>query len=239
MIVKNCSREEPGLLETLLKNHSLPYKIVDLERGGHFPSPIDYSALIVLGGPDSANDPGAKIKNALDRIQEALAFKIPFFGICLGLQLLVKAGGGAVLKNPVKEIGFRDPENQLFEVRLTPQGEKDPLFIGIGSPFKIFQLHGETVQLADGMTLLGTGKHCRNQIVKAGALAYGIQGHVEITEDLLKVWLQKDPDLKHLRASALQKEHQVLLKEIFYTGSKIFTNFFKQAGIFKKEGKMK
>jgi GMP synthase (glutamine-hydrolysing) len=50
LIVKNCTREGPGIIEVLLKKFSIPFKIVDLERGESFPPPKDFSALIVLGG---------------------------------------------------------------------------------------------------------------------------------------------------------------------------------------------
>jgi len=45
------------------------------------------------------------------------------------------------------------------------------------------------------MILLGTGNVCPVQLVNVGSTAYGIQGHVEITEPMLRTWLEEDPDL--------------------------------------------
>jgi hypothetical protein len=56
LIVKNISREGPGLLERILVEAGLTATVVDLDKGESFPSPLGYKALVVLGGPDSAND---------------------------------------------------------------------------------------------------------------------------------------------------------------------------------------
>jgi GMP synthase-like glutamine amidotransferase len=231
LIVKNVSREGPGLFETVLNSHRVRYRVVDLDKGETFPSPAEYSALVVLGGPDSANDTTEKIKNELSRIQEALTLQIPYLGVCLGLQMLVKAGGGTVLKNPVKEIGFRDSENNFFQVDLTPEGADDPICQGIEPSFKIFQLHGETVSLTGQMTLLGAGTFCRNQLVRMGAVAYGIQGHLELTERLINDWIAEDADLKTLSRADLEKDFKQAEQKLSETGIKFIENFLKISGL--------
>jgi len=124
-IVKNITREGPGLLEDLLKEYGIKYSIIDLNQGQNFSSVENCAALVVLGGPDSANDENEKMHNELGRIKESIAAKIPYLGICLGLQTLVKASGGKVVRNPVQEIGFRDLENNPFTVDLTEEGKRD------------------------------------------------------------------------------------------------------------------
>lgn len=184
LIVKNITREGPGLLEKILKERSIEYTIVDLNKRQTFPPVKNFKAIVVLGGPDSANDENEKMKNELIQIREAVESKIPYLGICLGFQSLVKATGGKVIQNPVKEIGFIDPEGNNFTVELTPEGKKDPLFEGLGHNFKVFHLHGETVELTDKMTLLAIGKFCKNQIARVGSNAYGIQCHFELTPEM-------------------------------------------------------
>ncbi|MBP1665707.1 MAG: hypothetical protein H6Q23_567 [Bacteroidetes bacterium] len=49
LILKNEPRENPGLIEFLLKKHSLDYQIVELDNKTIIESIKDYSALIVLG----------------------------------------------------------------------------------------------------------------------------------------------------------------------------------------------
>ena len=230
LIVKNISREGPGIIEALLKEQDIPYTIIDLDKGQAFPSPQDYSALVVLGGPDSANDTTEKMKLELQRIREALSLKIPYLGICLGLQTLIKATGGKVIKSPVKEVGFKGPDAKPFIISLTEDGKKDEFFNELGDNFRVFQLHGETVELTKDMKLLGTGKFCQNQIVKVGSNAYGIQCHFELTPKMFEVWLNEDADLLRLNKKQLQNEFNSFLDEYTSIGRKLFQNFLKIAG---------
>ena len=70
---------------------------------------------------------------------------VPLLGICLGSQLLAKALGARVYRNPHKEIGW-------YTVDLTPAGAADPLFAGLTSPVPVFQWHGDAFALPAGAT---------------------------------------------------------------------------------------
>ena len=230
LIVKNISREGPGIIESLLQEQDINYTVIDLDKGEAFPSPQDYSALVVMGGPDSANDTTEKMRLELQRIKEALSLKIPYLGICLGLQTLVKAGGGKVVRSPVKEVGFKGPDGKPFIISLTQDGKDDGLFNGLGDNFRVFQLHGETVELTEDMKLMGTGKFCRNQVIKVGTNAYGLQCHFELTPEMFEIWLNEDADLRQLDKKQLQNEFNSFLAEYTSTGRKLFQNFLKIAG---------
>ena len=230
LIVKNISREGGGLLEEELKVRNIRYIIVDLNQGEKFPPVENYGAVVVLGGPDSANDENKKMKNQLARINQTLVAKIPYFGICLGLQTLIKAAGGQVVKNPIKEVGFIDPEDNFFTVEVTEEGKKDPLFKGLDQKFKVFHLHGETVELTDDMKLLAIGKFCQNQIVKVGFNAYGIQCHFELTPEMFEVWINEDPDLRQLDKGQLCNNFDEIQDVYTSVGRQLFKNFLKIAG---------
>ena len=90
LIVKNISREGPGILQNILDTEKISYDLIDLDKGQSFPSPAGYKAVVVLGGPDSANDMTPKMTAELARIVEVIDAGIPYMGICLGLQTLVK-----------------------------------------------------------------------------------------------------------------------------------------------------
>lgn len=231
LILKNIPWEGPGLLEELLKVHPIAYDIVDLEKGDALPAIKQYGALFVFGGPDSANDQTLKMHRELAFIQEALDRKLFYLGICLGMQTLVKAAGGKVCKSAAKEVGWRNPQGGYFEIALTPEGKSDPLFQGLTSPFKIFQLHGETVKLTKDMKLLAVSESCRNQIIQVGNRAYGIQGHLELTPELLNQWRTADPDLIPLDQEALTNDYTQVSTEYTRVGKTILTHFLKLAGL--------
>ena len=229
LIVKNITREGPGLLEEILKSHNISYDIVDLYKGESFPDITGYSAVFVMGGPDSANDTTPKMQKELKIIKEVTDAGIPYLGSCLGMQTLVKANGGEIYKNDVKEVGWRDSEGNYFVVDLTEEGKSDPLFARVSFPLNIFHLHGETVNLTDGMKLLATGKYCKNQIVKIGDNAYGIQGHFELTPEMFDEWRTQDPDLISLNQEALQSDYAKLRTKYEATGKQILINFLRVA----------
>ncbi len=224
LIIKN-SHEGPGLLQDILTATKLSSKTIELGKGEPFTSPKGYKALVVLGGPDSANDNTPKMQQELQRIKEALDLKIPYLGICLGLQTLVKAAGGSVIQNSVKEIGFRGPDNELFTIDLTSQGKQDPLFNGLNDILNVFQLHGETVQPTKDMQLLGTGKFCKDQIVRVGSNAYGLQCHFELTEEMFLEWFSADTDIQKLDKNKLLADFQSIKNDYLRIGKKLFENF--------------
>lgn len=233
LILKNIPRENPGIIEILLNEHNLKYRIIDFTNSTVIDSIDKYGALIVLGGPDSANDLTPKMQNELKLIQKAIQLKIPYLGICLGLQTLVKAMGGTVRKCLVNETGFRDPENKFFKIKLTSQGRKDKLFNNLSDNLTVFQLHGETVQLTPRMTPLATGDFCKNQIVKIGETAYGIQSHFELTDDLLESWISEDSDLQKLQAGQLKSDFETIKSDYQNTGLQLFYNFVTIIGLVK------
>ncbi|MGZ5192039.1 MAG: type 1 glutamine amidotransferase, partial [Flavisolibacter sp.] len=204
---------------------------IDFDNSTLIDSIENYKALIVLGGPDSANDLTPKMQNELTLIRKAIQSQIPYLGICLGFQALVKAMGGTVEKCQTNEIGFRDPKNKFFKAKLTSKGRKDKLFKNLSDNLTVFQLHGETVQLTPQMTLLATGDFCKNQIVKIGETAYGIQSHFELTNDLLESWIIEDSDLQKFNAEQLRSDFKTINSDYQNTGRQLFYNFLTITGL--------
>lgn len=229
--IKNMTHEGAGLFSSFAERRKIPFSIVDLHEGENFPKLNGRDAVVILGGPNSANDRDSKILNEIDSIAQLLKEGIPCLGICLGLQLLVKAAGGSVYRNSVKEIGFRDPAGEWFEVEKTDAGKKDPLLSGIADEFKVFQLHGETVELAPSMICLARGKYCANQIVKIQSKAYGVQGHVELNRGMFKDWLTKDEDMKKMDSVKLRNDFTLIQQELERSSEVMFENFLKISGI--------
>lgn len=225
LIVQNISREGPGLLEQVLDEEKVSFDLIDLDKGQKIPELGDYKALVVLGGPDSANDDTDKMTGELSRIKEGLDAGMPYLGICLGLQTLVKAAGGKVVSGEIKEVGFVDPDDNQHTVVMTDEGKSDPLLTGLPETLDVFQLHGETVELTPDMTVLATGKFCKNQIVRVADKAYGIQSHFELTPEMLTVWADEDLDLMPLGKEQLLADFDAIRQSYTNIGQTLLRNF--------------
>lgn len=231
LILQNISREGPGLLQTVLNERRIPFVLIDLTKNQDMPDITEYAAVVMLGGPQSANDTNQTMQTKIKCVQRVLEFEIPYLGICLGMQVLVKAAAGVVRKNAISEIGFRDPSDQYFQINLTSAGKEDALFLGLGDHFPVFHLHGETVELTQNMKLLGTGEYCRNQIVKVRKSSYGIQCHFELTPEMFDLWLLEDPELQEKDLLKLKKDFSQLEEQYTATGKMLFNNFLDIADI--------
>ncbi|KQC04592.1 MAG: hypothetical protein APR53_09825 [Methanoculleus sp. SDB] len=198
VIIKNAIREGGGLIESVLTDAGIAWDVIDLDAGDPFPAPETYDMVFLLGGSDSATDDTAKMRREREAVAGILREGIPFFGICLGMQVLGLTAGGKVAKSPYPEIGVRDRVGRLFCFTLTADGGRDPLCDGLPTSIPVFQLHGDTIVPARGITVLATGDLCRIQLIKAGTYAYGIQGHLEMTHGMIVRWADEDPDLSAL-----------------------------------------
>ncbi len=239
LIVTNILREQPGSILDVLEKRGWQSTIVNLDQGDSFPSPTNYDALIVMGGPPSANDTSEItpwMPDEIKKIQQALKANIPYYGVCLGFQTLVKAAGGMISKSPRKEVGFRESYGEqpgkFYSIQLTEAGGKDPLFKDLPHTLPLFHLHGETVELPDTMepkaTLLATGEVVPNQFIKIGENAYGSQGHFQVTAALLEVWLKVDTDLLDLKPQGVEqvwKDFLQIQQQYTKTAIQLFNNF--------------
>ena len=182
-------RHEPnvsmGSLGAALAEAGLEPRQIDLFQS---PPPAlpwaEMAGLVVLGGNISAND-GHRfpfLDAELDWLRAAVNRRMPTLGICLGAQLLAKALGAPVYRCPQPEIGW-------YEIELLPAAAEDQWFRGAGCP-TVFQWHGETFDLPAGAVHLAQSRACQNQAFRFGGTAYGLQFHVEMTPDLMELWLR-------------------------------------------------
>jgi GMP synthase-like glutamine amidotransferase len=166
----------------------------------------------------------------LAAIDDALERDIPYFGTCLGMQALAKVAGGDVVKDKaVEEIGFADGDNRYYEVELTEEGSKDPLFDGLPEAFQTFHLHGEAVAANGDVTQLATGKICPVQAIRVGDMAYGMQAHMELTREMLMLWGLEDPQLQYIGQGTLLVQYNRVDHEYTRNGKRMFENFLRVA----------
>jgi len=212
LVVKNCSHEGPGLVADVARQYNVALDVRDLDRGAKLPDTLNcYCGVVILGGPDSANDATPKMRAELQFAHQLLKSPVPALGICLGLQVLVQAAGGAVAHCQEPERGFRDGAGNLFVMQRCVDPDTDKLARCMHEPrWEVFQLHGEQVELTADMLLLAAGEQCRNQFVRVTPRCWGLQCHIELTPELFIALLQHDPDLRRMDQDALRAEFDEL-----------------------------
>lgn len=233
LIVQNTEAEGPGLIKEVLEELGLKYDVVLATDKLVYPAPSHLSHVIVLGGPDSANDETEKIRRELAFVSNCIKQEVPYLGICLGMQVLLKAAGAEVHPNyyegqHYKEIGFEiNPGNYNF-VRLTRDGIKDPIFEGLPNILSVFHLHGETAELGNA-TLLANGKYCTNQAVRVGRNAYGTQFHLEMTREGIDHLLGVDSDLMQKPRASVLASFDRIASVYTENGTNFIRNFLNES----------
>jgi GMP synthase-like glutamine amidotransferase len=181
-IFRHSSIEGPGYIAEFLDRHDIPRQLVRIDQGDAVPADAaQFSGLIFMGGPMSVNDDLPWIEPTLELIRQAVGRDIPVMGHCLGGQLMARALGGVVAKNPVKEIGWG-------KVTVIP-GETADAWLGDMRSFDGFHWHGETFSLPSGAVALLSSRHCVNQGFALGK-HLGLQCHVEMTGSMIRAWCE-------------------------------------------------
>jgi len=187
LISRHAPHEGPGYLADYLERHRLPYRLIRVDQDDPIPTSIDgVSGLVLMGGPMSVNDPLPWIAGITKLIQQAVAAELPVLGHCLGGQLISKALGGVITKNPVKEIGWL-PVSRVDNP--VAQGWLDDL----PGEFEAFHWHGETFSLPAGATRILASRACANQGFVLGK-TLALQCHIEMTAELVREWARLGAD---------------------------------------------
>ena len=181
-IFRHAPIEGPGYFAIFLEQQGIPWQLIAVDAGEAIPESVDgYSGFCFMGGPMSVNDPLPWIDSSCALIRAAVAKNIPVIGHCLGGQLMSKAMGGAITRNPVKEIGWNEvtaEESAIAQHWLREFAEKAQT---------VFQWHGETFSIPPGATRLLANRYCANQMFALGP-HLGMQCHVEMTLPIIQVW---------------------------------------------------
>jgi GMP synthase-like glutamine amidotransferase len=171
--LKHVPFEGPGAFATTLKNLGVSLDYCLVPKDGLPPDPGDL--LIVMGGPMSVNDPDPWIAEETAFIRSALLAGTAVIGICLGSQFMAKALGATVRPGKALEIG-------MTPIRLTKDGQRDPLFGSCPETFNVFEWHGEVFDLPKDCVALAGSDLAPLQAFRYGARAYGLLFHLEMEE---------------------------------------------------------
>jgi len=184
LVIQHSEKEHAGAFRSLFARdgHQLvtcnaPEQIDTVDLNG-----ID--GLWVLGGPMQVwqTDELPWLAREIEVIRHAVIDrKMPYFGICLGHQLLASVLGGKVSQAAESEIGF-------LHVDKTGSPE---LLSGVSGRFPCFQWHSaEISQLPEGAEILAASGRCGIQAMQWGSTASSVQFHAEMDAHTLRDWYE-------------------------------------------------
>lgn len=182
LVLQHIACEPPGVYEDVLLERGAELVRVELDEGDPLPPAGSFDAIVCMGGPMSANDDAELPWLAEEKrlIAKSVRAGVPFFGVCLGVQLLAASLGARVYAGPQPEVG-------LLPVELTEAAAADPVFGGLPRSFLTLQWHGDTFDLPEGAVLLAGSPAYPNQAFRHGR-AYGVQFHLEVSPELAAEW---------------------------------------------------
>jgi len=194
-VVRHVPFEDVGWIADALRSRDLETAYFDVAAGVAAPDPLRHEALIVMGGPMSANDDLPWIPPEIECVRRAIDSRRPVLGICLGAQMVARALGARVYRNSRKEIGW-------FPVHWTEAGASDPILGGLSNPLTVFHWHGETFDLPRGADWLAYSDACRHQAFRWHSHVYALQFHVEVTAAMIEDWCAQDANCGDVRELA-------------------------------------
>ena len=176
LILQHIALNPPGRVKVILDEYEIPYQIITIGDDPR-PDPSSYQAIVGLGGTHYTND-------EITFLHQAVTQGVPYLGMCLGGELLARALEGSVVSLIRKHIGFLD-------IQFTDDGLHDPLYAGLPGHQQAFQWHKDGFLLPQGAVDLAHFEEGSNQAFRYSQHAYGLQYHLEPTEEMLDEWLHE------------------------------------------------
>jgi GMP synthase (glutamine-hydrolysing) len=155
---------------------------------------LEADAVILTGSPRDAHSMEPAILQLCDLLRLLTERNIPILGVCFGHQILARALGGAVGRNPSGwEVGNA-------QVNLTDCALRIPIFSGLPPQLDVLQSHQDAVlELPPAAIHLAGNAHTTTQAFQshAGGKQFGVQFHPEFTpERLCRNWVERRERLR-------------------------------------------
>jgi GMP synthase-like glutamine amidotransferase len=183
-VLQHIACEPPGVFEDVLDERGAELHRVELDAGEPLPDWRGFDAIVAMGGPMSVTDE-AQLPWLVDEkrlVADAVRAGTPFWGVCLGVQLLASSLGARVYPGPAPEVG-------ILPVELTLDGLVDPVFGGLPHEVLTLQWHGDTFDLPHDAVRLAGSTAYPNQAFRVDK-AYGVQFHLEVSAEMARDWAE-------------------------------------------------
>ena len=146
-------------------------------------------AVILTGSPRDAHSMEPAILQLCIALRLLTERDVPILGVCFGHQILARALGGTVGRNPCGwEVGNA-------QVTLTDAASCAPIFAGLPPKLDVLQSHQDAVlALPPAAIRLAGNAHTTNQAFQSrhGGRQFGVQFHPEFTpERLCRNWIER------------------------------------------------
>ena len=169
IIIIDCGSQLTQLIARRLREMKVHTLIMGWDAKAEKIRSYSPKGIIISGGPDSVNDPGA-----ITIDPEILALGCPVLGICYGMQLIAKLTGGHVTAGDAREYG----------VTAIHKTGGNSLILGenIPSSLNVLMSHGDYVaELPEGFRATSiTDNHVISSFEDSSRKFFGLQFHPEV-----------------------------------------------------------
>lgn len=195
LVLQHVECEPAAAYAEVLVDRGVEYVAVEVDEGEPLPNWREFGGIIAMGGPMSTYEdkefPWLVPEKEL--IADAVRSGLPYWGVCLGAQLLASALGAPVRRADKAEIG-------VLPVELSRDAHLDPVFQVAPREFLAFHWHSDTYELPPAAVHLASSRATYQQAFTINR-AYGLQFHLEVSAELPGEWAELPPYARSLEAA--------------------------------------
>ncbi|WP_323793260.1 type 1 glutamine amidotransferase, partial [Nocardioides sp.] len=186
LVVQHQDSCPPALIGEWLTEAGLVLDVRRPDLGEDLPDDLEaHDALLVLGGAMDAVDEAGHpwLTTTVSLLRRAVAEEVPTWGVCLGHQLLARACGGVVDRNP------RGRQVGVLPMGWTPAAAED-LLVGdlaaAATAARCLQWNQDiVVEVPSSAVVLARTAADEPQVVRFAPRAWGVQAHPEAGPSLV------------------------------------------------------